>query len=89
MAMAMIMAMAMVIVILIATATITTVMGIIMDINNLAVTGMTIVDHGADPAVGDERIEQGGRIIFKKYQNHSKSFRPTAHRVPSLKTILF
>ena len=58
------MAMAMVIVILIATVTITTVMGILMDINNLAVTGAAIVDHGMDPAIGDEIKGQGGRIVF-------------------------
>jgi hypothetical protein len=35
-----------------------------MDINNLAVTGMAIVDHGVEPAIGDEIKGQGGRIIF-------------------------
>jgi hypothetical protein len=39
-------------------------MGIPMDINNLAVTGTTIVDHGVDSAVDDEVKDQGGRIIF-------------------------
>ena len=58
------MVLAMVIVILVATTTIITVMGILMDINNLAVTGTAIVDHGVEPAIGDERIEQGGRIIL-------------------------
>jgi len=53
------MAMAMVIVLLRAMATITTVMGILMDINNLAVTGAVIVDHGVDPAIGDEMKGQG------------------------------
>jgi hypothetical protein len=61
---AIILAMTMVIVILRATATITTVTGILMDINNLAVTGTAIVDHGVDPAIGDEIKGQGGRIIF-------------------------
>ena len=64
MVLAMAMAMAMVIVILRATATITTVTGILMDINNLAVTGTAIVDHGVEPAMGDEIKGQGGRIIF-------------------------
>jgi len=68
--MAMIMDIAMVIAIPIATATIITVMGILMDINNpldinnLTETGTTIVEHGVDPVVDDERIGQGGRIIF-------------------------
>ncbi len=61
---AMVLAMAMVIVIPRATATITTVTGILMDINNLAVTGTAVVDHGVDPAMGDEIKGQGGRIIF-------------------------
>jgi hypothetical protein len=53
---------AMVIVILVATTTIITVMGILLDINNLAVIGMTIiVDQGVDPVFGDEKIGQGGR----------------------------
>jgi len=56
---AIILVMAMVIVILRATATITTVTGILMDINNLAVTGTAIVDHGVEPAIGDEIIGQG------------------------------
>jgi len=70
MVMIMIMAIAMVIALLVATVTIITVMGILMDINNLldinnlTEIGTTIVDHGVDPAVDDERIEQGGRIIF-------------------------
>jgi hypothetical protein len=64
MGLVMVLAMAMVIVILIATVTITTVMGILMDINNLAVTGAAIVDHGMDPAIGDEIKGQGGRIVF-------------------------
>ena len=62
--MAIILAMAMVIVIPVATTTITTVTGILMDINNLAVTGTAIVDHGVEPAIGDEIKGQGGRIIF-------------------------
>jgi Na+-transporting NADH:ubiquinone oxidoreductase subunit NqrF len=41
--MIMALATAMVIVILVATTTIITVMGILLDINNLAVTGMTII----------------------------------------------
>ncbi len=58
-------AMAMVIVILIATATITTVMEILMDIKNLAMTGMTIaMDQGMVPVIGDEMIGQGDRITF-------------------------
>jgi len=58
-------AMAMVIVILIATATITTVMEILMDIKNRAMTGMTIaMDQGMVPDIGDEIIGQGGRIPF-------------------------
>ena len=62
--MAIILAMAMVIVIPVATTTITTVTGILMDLNNLAVTGTAIVDHGVEPAIGDEIKGQGGRIIF-------------------------
>jgi hypothetical protein len=62
--MAIILAMAMVIVIPVATTTIITVPGILMDINNLAVTGTAIVDHGVEPAMGDEIKGQGGRIIF-------------------------
>ncbi len=62
--MAIILAMAMVIVIPVATTTIITVTGILMDINNLAVTGTAIVDHGVEPAIGDEIKGQGGRIIF-------------------------
>jgi uncharacterized membrane protein len=58
------MALAMVIVIPVAMTTIITVTGILMDINNLAVTGTAIVDHGVDPAIGDEIKGQGGRIIF-------------------------
>jgi type 1 fimbria pilin len=61
-AMAMIMAME-IIVILIATATITMIMDILMDINNLAVTGTAIVDHGVEPAIGDEIKGQGVRGI--------------------------
>ena len=57
--MAIILAMAMVIVIPVATTTIITVTGILMDINNLAVTGTAIVDHGVDPAMGDETRGQG------------------------------
>ena len=59
-------AMAMVIVILIiATATITTVMEILMDIKNRAMTGMTIaMDQGMVPVIGDEMIGQGDRITF-------------------------
>ena len=49
---------------LVATTTIITVTGILMDINNLAVTGTAIVDHGVEPAMGDEIKGQGGRIIF-------------------------
>jgi hypothetical protein len=60
--MAIILAMAMVIPV--ATTTIITVTGILMDINNLAVTGTAIVDHGVEPAIGDEIKGQGGRIIF-------------------------
>jgi hypothetical protein len=60
----MIMAMAMVILIPVATTTIITVMGILLDINNLAVTGTAIVGHGVEPAIGDEIKGQGGRIIF-------------------------
>jgi type 1 fimbria pilin len=56
MIMALATAMAMVIVILVATTTIITVMGILLDINNLAVTGTIIVDHGVDPVIGDEII---------------------------------
>jgi hypothetical protein len=52
--MAIILAMAMVIPV--ATTTIITVTGILMDINNLAVTGTAIVDHGVEPAIGDEII---------------------------------
>ena len=59
MVMGLVMVLAMAIVILI-----TTVTGILMDINNLAVTGTAIVDHGVDPAMGDETKGQGGRIIF-------------------------
>jgi hypothetical protein len=55
MVMGLVMVLAMVIVILIATVTITTV----MDINNLAVTGAAIVDHGVDPAISDEIKGQG------------------------------
>jgi hypothetical protein len=62
--MIMALAMAMVIVIPGATTTIITVTGILMDINNLAVTGTAIVDHGVEPAIGDEIKGQGGRIIF-------------------------
>jgi uncharacterized membrane protein len=62
--MIMALATAMVIVIPVATTTIITVMGILMDINNLAVTGTAIVDHGVEPAIGDEIKGQGGRIIF-------------------------
>jgi hypothetical protein len=62
--MAIILAMAMVIVIPVATTTIITVTGILMDINNLAVTGTAIVDRGVEPAIGDETRGQGGRIIF-------------------------
>jgi hypothetical protein len=62
--MVMVLTMAMVIVILRATPTITTVTGILLDINNLGVTGTIIVDHGVDPAIGDEIKGQGGRIIF-------------------------
>jgi hypothetical protein len=58
------MAMAMVMVIPVATTTIITVTGILMDINNLAVTGTAVVDHGVDPAISDEIKGQGGRIIF-------------------------
>jgi hypothetical protein len=57
--MIMALATAMVIVILVATTTIITVMGILMDINNLAVTGTAIVDHGVEPAIGDETRGQG------------------------------
>jgi hypothetical protein len=90
MAMVMIMAIALnIIAILIATATITTVMGILMDINNLAVTGMIIVDHGVDPAVGDERIGRAVGLFFKRYKSHSKSFRPIAHRSSLLKKLSF
>jgi hypothetical protein len=59
--MIMALATAMVIVILVATTTIITVMGILLDINNLAVAGTIIVDHGVDPAIGDEIKGQGGR----------------------------
>jgi cytochrome b len=59
MVMGLVMVLAMAIVILI-----TTVTGILMDINNLAVTGTAIVDHGVEPAIGDEIKGQGGRIIF-------------------------
>ncbi len=59
MVMGLVMVLAMAIVILIATVT-----GILMDINNLAVTGTAIVDHGVEPAIGDEIKGQGGRIIF-------------------------
>lgn len=52
-----------IIVILIATATITMIMDILMDINNLAVTGTAIVDHGVEPAIGDEIKGQGVRGI--------------------------
>ncbi len=54
MVMGLVMVLAMAIVILI-----TTVTGILMDINNLAVTGTAIVDHGVDPAMGDETRGQG------------------------------
>jgi hypothetical protein len=57
--MAIILAMAMAIVIPVATTTIITVTGILMDINNLAVTGTAIVDHGVEPAMGDEIKGQG------------------------------
>jgi len=61
MAMVMTMTMAMVIAILIATATITTVMDILMEIINPAVTGMTVImDQGMDPVIGDETKGQGG-----------------------------
>jgi hypothetical protein len=56
---------AIVIIILIATAPTTTVMGILMDIKNLAMTGMTIaMDQGMVPVIGDEIIGQGGRITL-------------------------
>jgi hypothetical protein len=56
----MVLTMAMVIVILRATATITTVTGILMDINNLAVTGITVtMDQGMVPVMGDEMRGQG------------------------------
>ena len=54
-----------IIVILMAVATIITVMEILMDIKNLAMTGMTIaMDQGMVPVIGDEIIRQGGRITF-------------------------
>jgi hypothetical protein len=52
--MIMALATAMVIVIPVATTTIITVMGILLDINNLDVIGTIIVDHGVDPVIGDE-----------------------------------
>ena len=54
-----------IILIAIAAATITTVMGILMDITNLVMTGMTIaMDQAMVPVMGDEIIGQGSRIIF-------------------------
>ena len=52
-----------IIVILIATATITTVMDILLGINSLAVTGMTIVvDQVTIPVIGDETTGQGDSL---------------------------
>jgi hypothetical protein len=63
MAMGMVMTMVMAIMALpIATATITTVIDILLGINNLAVTGMIIVmDQVTIPVIGDETTGQGGR----------------------------
>jgi len=54
-----------IIVILMAEATIITVMGILMEIKNLAMTGMTIaMVQGMVPVISDEIIGQGGRSTF-------------------------